>query len=740
MSFRNALLLLFVLAFAPATAQNGLPGGPGAQIPNSSGGGSSSSGFVNSLGLVNVTNYAPGVSIGDGNAHTVGTAPAGTVFNGVTTLAGLAAITINGARPFFFLTDSGTITGPMCTPSSTTNCFLNGVYALTNSSVANMDIGWLAIQAAILQGKAYIPAGKYNIGSTENLPLMIPLASQIGTIPQGVPTTIATDGAFVSLIQAGHDFGSGVPLMACGDPAGTSGNSLGRYANSTLAQCQGVLRDVGLLAPSTCTIYPAKGTTACGMTGLATGARLNDYNLLSAGFGVDLDIVGDNTSHVNPLILGGVKGVRWNVQNVAAFGGQTFLNLNASGQSFASLSVAPGASISGNFNGYSYIGGSMYGILGEAASGGGCTSIMFGVTFDMLFNEFIGEETIADDSGFSGGTYTDANKCRSVDKVDIVQWQNSFNNGSSDTTASGRGRRATFDVNQISINIQRMVGDSFSLTPNVVTAPNAVAVPPVAFINAKGIGDAFGGINLGGDVTTLISQLAALPIAAGDSNSADYPSINLYSAYGFTGSVGLFTSVGNYTTTVAGDLLEVDGFSNVAPGGTNNIASSPVAGVSLQAGITNGKAVPYANSGVFNVNTGWNTSFFNLIGKSTGIGPTLTLVAGSGYTNGTYTWTATGGGCSTEPVGTVTVAGAVLTSATIGATTQGVGCTSTPTIPIPGGAGAGSGGSITPRWPAGNGLNVVNPITTGFIGTAVGGNNSVGGGGNFLTVKLQGLR
>lgn len=770
--------------------------------------------------LINAATYAPGITIGDGNVHTVGNAPAGTPFYGVTTLAGLAAITINGVQPFYFLTDSGTITGPLCTFGASTNCFLNGTYSLTNSSVANMDIAWLAIQAALLQGKAYVPAGTYIIGSSEVLPLMIPTAPENNGSIVGQPTTLLGDGARLSVLLAGNDFGAGNPLLVCGDPAGTSVNTLGRY-NGNNGMCVGDVVRIGLFKPSGCAFYPTPGTTACGMTGFASGARLRDLDIESDGFGVDMDWVGDFTQHIRTHLLGGVKGLRLNTPNSTLFGAQQWLSANFSGQSFASISVAPYATLSGQFNAQTYLSG-MYGIFGESASGGGCTAITNVLTFDNLFMENIGNESIVDDTGFgsqtssltatnaspavftgtanvyyngnkvvlSGGTapagftlgssyfvvnatpgsgtfnlatsrggsainststgsgfsgtsgvYTDANKCRNISETDMVQFQNSFYNNNFDTTGSGRGRRATFDVNQISINLGRMIVNGMSLTPNAVAA--TYGPPAVAFINAKGIGDSYGDVNLAGDVTGLVSQLGTLQIAAGDTAYNDYANITLQSGFGWTGSVGQFQSVGTYTTTVVGDIFELGQYGSAVPGGTNLAANSPAIGVALQGGMTNAQNVPYANSGIFNVNMGWNTTGVNgvLVGKSTGINKTLTVVGGTGYSNGgPYTWTATGGGCSTEPIGTVSVSGGALTGATIGATTQGIGCTSTPTIPIPGGAGAGSGGSITAKWPSGNGINFTTPITAGFLGVAMGGNNSVGGGGNYLTTRLQGLR
>lgn len=76
----------------------------------------------------------------------------------------------------------------------------------------------------------------------------------------------------------------------------------------------------------------------------------------------------------------------------------------------------------------------------------------------------------------------------------------------------------------------------------------------------------------------------------------------------------------------------------------------------------------------------------------------LNVKAGTGYTNGTYTWTASG--CSgTGATGTITVSGGKLAGATSQLYTisnEGQQYTCRPTIAIPAGASGGSGGSIIP--------------------------------------------
>lgn len=79
----------------------------------------------------------------------------------------------------------------------------------------------------------------------------------------------------------------------------------------------------------------------------------------------------------------------------------------------------------------------------------------------------------------------------------------------------------------------------------------------------------------------------------------------------------------------------------------------------------------------------------------------LTLVGGTGYTNGTYSISFSGGGGS-GAAGTVVVSGGIYSSWVI--TNYGTGYTSTPTATIS--AGAGSGGSITVVLPELRGLTI----------------------------------
>lgn len=73
----------------------------------------------------------------------------------------------------------------------------------------------------------------------------------------------------------------------------------------------------------------------------------------------------------------------------------------------------------------------------------------------------------------------------------------------------------------------------------------------------------------------------------------------------------------------------------------------------------------------------------------------VAITAGSGYTDGVYTWVGTGGTCAREPAGVTTVTGGKFTTSTWLTDSGECQNGSAPTVSLPSGAGAGTGGAIT---------------------------------------------
>lgn len=436
----------------------------------------------------NVTVYAGGFAINDGNPHVVSDASPGfPFFFGVSSLASLAALTLNGATPYSW------ITGPIFTS-------LQGAYALTDQDVPGLDIAWLAIQAALMTGMAYIPAGVYIIGSKRNLPLSIPSFSETNSAVAGA-VAIYGDGARISVIKAGRDFGAGVPLIACGDPAGTRANGLGRYAPG--AEFSGDMEKIGFF-PSVANLLPAIGTVPVAMTGLAWGARLRTLDVEASGFGKGWNFIGDHTNHIRPRAFGGTIGAYWDQPHSVLEGDICFHDFMFSGQSQASVAVNGTARISGAvFTGKTYL-SAPYGFLGEA----GTQDILSGCQFDSLFCEFMGNAMLTDDSGFAAGVYTDANKKRGVRTTIINSIFNVWSPGNF-WGATGRARRATWDLDQVGIQILNLDMDGGQFAPT--QAPSGPA--PIATFNVRQ--PFYGGVN-GTQITGMISswqsQSGALPL------------------------------------------------------------------------------------------------------------------------------------------------------------------------------------------------------------------------------------
>jgi hypothetical protein len=680
-------------------------------------------GVLSAKGLNNVLSFAGGIPINDGNVHTVSTAPLGSPFHGITTLAGLAALTVNGTTPFSFLTDSGSVTGPACTNGTTTNCFTNsgGAYALTNTNVSALDISWLAIQAALMTHKTYIPAGTYILDSTKYLPLLIPNVSQAS----GYATNsdiILGDGEDKTYLQPAIDEGAGTRVMWCGDPAGTFSNNLGRYEGND-GQCTGTMTGITFNEPTGAAVYGAAGAALTSMGGLSWGARLNLFNISGRGLNCSIGIVGDHSLMSNVSANGGANGICYDPGQSTLKGDITFIDLVASGQTQNAIYVSAGASISDTFVGETYLSAPVD-IGGQTDSN--CTNLI--TTMDVkgkLFAEYTGNRVIND--------YT-STPCRAALQLDIPNIQYSFTSGSH-WTASNVNIPEFINVGDISgtLGFSGVEGES-------VNPPTTYGSVP-AVINVTAIGNGQGGLTLVGDLDEWIGSLGSIPIINGNVDTRT--SIYLKSDSGWTGGINTVSTDGNYATsqfggTAIGDVLEPDSY-GVSGAGRNYFSNSPVIGIVKQAGILQNEAVPYAYSGDnISLRTGWNSGFWNTFAKSTGIGK-LALVAGSGYTNGTYTWTATAG-CSTEPTGSVIVAGGILSSYTI-TSPGGSGCNGALTIPIPGGAGSGTGGSITAEWPGGAAISSTTPLTVGEIGyNDYGGNGNTTNGTQIILTHLTGLK
>lgn len=685
----------------------------------------------------NVLQFACGNTINDGNIHPVNTA--GGCFTGVTTLAGLAAITLNGTHPFSFVTDSGTITGPLCTFGTTTNCFTStgGSYKLTNTMVTNgtIDVAWLASQACALTKNCFAVSGTYKY----NLPIMIPIALQNTS---GV--TFAGAGPQVTIFVPNTDFGAGIPAFSCGDPSATSTNTLGRYAAGN-GQCAGNLDNLAIKWTGTA---PVIGTPNVNMDGLAWGARLNLQNVEIDNFNHARTIVGDHAKFYNLHEFGNYIGEEFPLPNSILVGNIQYYGLDDESVMYA-YSVMPGSTISAGWDQSTYI-ASPYNFYGEAATGAGCTPILNGAKFAGNQTEFTSIAFIQDGSVLpgqlsNGTSYNDTAACRGIQDVTVTDWFFSFqytNDAAIHAAFPNYVRRAAIDVYSFDQVVFTGVNNNGgNISPNGGTIGSAKA-----FFYLQKMGIVTGtGASWSGDADAFISGLVTVPMLYLPSGGAsltftiDEPGV----WNGYLANMSGFNPNGSYTQTTAGDCLEYYaqvGFWANPCGTGNNGQSTPVLGVAKQTGIAAGQAtfyVPLCTAGFCPVNMGWSSypgGGNALIKASTGI-RTATFTGGTGGTAGPYNWTATGGGCSTEPTGTITVAGGSISALTV--TNIGNHCTGTPSIPLPSGTGL-TGASIVAAWPSGMGANANDPNDSPVFGILLQGISGSGPTGNLVDlIRMQ---
>jgi hypothetical protein len=720
----SALLLLWLLP--PASAE--VPGGPGGQV--------------------NPLAYACGVPIGDGGVHTIGNAPAGSCFAGIRTLRRLADVVINGATPFRFLIDDGSVTGPLATWHGRTNPFTapDGAYRLTDASVSRIDIAWLAIQAAALGGGVYLPAGNYVVGSAMPLPIMIINHFDDFASHSGPGSLFLGEGSGRSIITAGSSFGTladgitNIPLMSCGDPAATPANRLGRwYPNN--GQCAGTLQGIMLWGDPGAT---AQGPATHYRTdGLALGARLATVDVISNWFYNDITFTGDHTLHTRLKANGGVFGAYWTAPNQVLTGDWQFIDFAASGQSFASLRVSGRTAINATFEGETYLNAAGYAIFGDAD---GCTPILYSSKFSHLMTEYLGLGVIHDEHVFEAatGVYDDRHKCRGVDGLLVDYWFNEFQNNVV-PRGTPRRRRALIDAAEISGVIRGIDTAGGGIVP--VADPQGPA--GVASFNANRYGDYTTGIglSLSGNLLATFAAAAhaghdgtAVPLIAPswDSGIAAVPAGGVtWDIPGYaSGHFAVFMQQGNRAVAGLGDLLQTAYGPNAVAICCNGFnPSAAPAGIAAMANITAGQAIPVQTGGIAQVNFGWHPPGAGALTPAGGVGGAVTLAPGSGGVDGLYRFTATGGGCSSAPEGTVAVVNGAITRVTI--TNPGDGCTSPPTVSLPPQA---AGGRVALQWPGGNARMAANAEDAPVIGITVNSRGSATDGTQVVFARLVGLQ
>lgn len=678
--------------------------------------------YTNSLLTVGVTNFGSGGTPGT-YAWTVtagcSTAPTGRVMVGRDGRIKHFYIDTHGScqgAPTFSLTAATGLTGFVLSPT-----------VLTDATVPNWDLSWLAGEAALYTThQLYYPAGTYVWGSQYALPLILPEAAEGAGVPVSNALAISGDGENRSILMPGKDFGLDATLVSAGDPAGNHkdsttgvGNEFGRYGRQGMYS--GFIRDLGMssvYATSNKSEYAAPGQTPILMDGIHWGARLRMQNVKGPdGFFRDVSLVGDHTVFVGWHLEGGAWGYFWDAMSDYLYGDLQFVGMAASGQSIASLGVDKDSSISGHFSAETYL-SAPYAMLAEApADPQHCNPAMNQAIFDRLMTEYIGNAAFAEETDFNPltNTYTTpSTNCRSW-KGKINYTYPSWDNGH--FWGGGRGRLAYADVGGWHVGI-----DDFGDGGNIVPFQGPSGPAPVAvFRQANGLS---GSSMQADDVLSVLGGATpSVPLSNGDGSG-----MALRSKGGSVGTSGAWSGItsvlqgdGNNSVVTAGDLLILPYGAGFPIGEPNR---SGLTGVALQRGPVN-TTIAVATAGNIAINTGTTPAVgYGVLKAGSGIGATLTMVAGTAGTPGTYPWTGSGGGCTTAASGTYTIpaGGTGLTSYAI--TVYGVACTSRPGITLDTSVSLLQNGSLTPFFPASLGAvasgwqdgHVIGPV----MGTATG--------------------
>ena len=666
------------------------------------------------LNRPNSVNYfAFGVTVNDGVTHPLSAeiANSASPFYQKNTLALLAAMALpDGTQPYYFLTDSGANVGPLGTAGNTTrNPFTvsGGKYQLTDAMVTNgtLSLSWLAAQAAALRNMLYIPRGAVLV----NMTIMYPIAQQGSTL-----TTIAGDGQLVSSIVPAVDLGAGNGVLACGDPAATQGNGLGRY-NGNAGQCSSSFHDIAVVNAQLA--QPSlSGGPGVQMTGIKVGARTMMTRVLIKGFNHDRDIVGDQMEW-SDMDMYGYVGDYYELPNTVLVGNLSYKHVNVQSQ-FSNFGVAAGATMYASLFGHSYL-AAPFQFLGDAATGAGCTPIVFAnineVQSESTALAFVQDGTELPGQLSNGTSY--GTKCRAVSGFNVDSSFTFGFTGSHDAEIRAAfpnyRRQHVFSADaagKIVIDNWNNAGLTASTTAvndggsPAIGQSSATAGQTFAFnsLGSATLGE--GGIAIRGNMRKLLDEMGSTSLLYLPQSGQSF-NFTLEEPGQWRGSLmrmSTYAPGSTYTTTLKGDAFcyfAVASNPTVPCGFPNNGTFLPPVGFVMQSGLTASTTtyVPVAESGIVDVNLGWTPyADSTLLKMSTGI-RTATFTPGSGGTAGTYNWTGSGGACTTQPTGTITVAGGSITGLSV--TNVGKGCTSAPTIALPTGTGL-TGASIATAWPS----------------------------------------
>ncbi len=462
----------------------------------------------------------------------------------------------------------------------------------TDAQAAGLQMDALGLQAAVKAaeaaggGRVVLPAGtpggSYQIDSG----IVFALSQAAGAILEG-------DGTWGSRLNVIADLGPGRTALSCGDPTATLANGRGIYAGGGQA-CFGEWRGFTLASLGTIPFLgarPQSNGVPVAMGGVKQGPRRNMRYVTINGFNAGIQFAGDWTTDDYVTAASNFTGVRFDDGIPNLFGDNRYEQVFFGANSFANVSISPGAAVLSSRFSKSWIADAPYPIWLEPGLPTYPGASLFATVFDSINFEGAGCGEIVDGNVKPDGS----GKVRGVQTVSIRD--SVMAGGTSYPLAAGCQWHAYLDL-----------GFAYDLT---VTEPASNGLPPVAggtaMIRVDSTLDAslHGGVRLtGAALPAIFDAYAALnqEIVASSPGDNSLTNTNSSEAVEFdVPGVGRLKQywVGPADSAVLakGTLMEAASYFNLLyaqPSGTAAAGTAPLLGTvySTYTGSMQGKYIP----------------------------------------------------------------------------------------------------------------------------------------------------
>ncbi len=453
---------------------------------------------------------------------------------------------------------------------------------LTDAQAAALQMDGLALQSAVEAARA---AG----GGTVRLGRGTYMIDRAIVIPDrhegsGAQVNVVGEGIYLTALRATADQGAGKFVICCGDPSGAKGHLVGRYS---AAYYEGTCAEFRVLGPTGAPA--ANGSSPCAMSGIGHGARRRWINITSWYFRNGMEVVGDHTDMHLVTLQYCYYGAYFADANPVLYGDFRFYDCFFMGNSFAGIGVSKNALVNALFV-KPYFGGEPYHVVGEAGTadsygqpfaGSAEMPIMQGCHFHLPQCEWAGNGSVVDLNGGADGTGT---RRRTIVSTVYFGGLWSWDTGKA---ISGRGQRYYFDVGAMEgVEFHYPSTDGFPTTAGQLAAFRTGAV-----------GWFGGGVRFVGSMGTILGKYGTIPFFAeafGRFSVGQWRHVTFHDL-GWTARLAM---IGGTAAVPAGTVMEAGGdFQGARPavsGNTNPLVGITVGGDVPALGAAADRLVPVA--------------------------------------------------------------------------------------------------------------------------------------------------